>query len=124
MVAAVAMLTPQTAAKIPQTPIEAMAHRRPVVAFDVGGIREWLQDGSTGFAVPRGDTVSMARAIRMILNNSDMAVQMGQAGRDLVNTRFRSAEHIAGLVSAFDAARIRWDKKPSNSRYGLTQPAS
>ena len=31
---------------------EASAHGKPVVAFEVGGVREWLDDGVTGFAVP------------------------------------------------------------------------
>ncbi|MFO0730632.1 MAG: glycosyltransferase [Nitrospiraceae bacterium] len=34
--------------------IEAMAFGKPVVAFDAGGIREWLQDGKTGYLVRQG----------------------------------------------------------------------
>ena len=39
--------------------LEAMAHAKPVVAFSVGGIPEWLADGETGFLAPRKDTLAM-----------------------------------------------------------------
>lgn len=102
---------------------EAMAHRRPVVAFDVGGIREWLQHGSTGFAVPLGNTKTMAWAIRKLFNDTNLAEQMGSAGQAVVDARFRPAKHIAGLVQTFDAARIRWAQEQSNHGHRLAQPS-
>ncbi|GAB4455296.1 MAG: hypothetical protein OHK0029_11180 [Armatimonadaceae bacterium] len=46
---------------------EAMMRRRPVVAYNVGGVNEWLQQGKTGCLVPPGDYVTLANEIRMLL---------------------------------------------------------
>jgi glycosyltransferase involved in cell wall biosynthesis len=45
--------------------IEAQARGRPVVAYDVGGISEWM--GDAGILVPRGDTGALARSISTVL---------------------------------------------------------
>jgi glycosyltransferase involved in cell wall biosynthesis len=45
--------------------IEAQARGRPVVAYDVGGISEWM--GEAGILVPRGDESALARAIATVL---------------------------------------------------------
>ena len=46
--------------------LEGMAHAKPVVAFDVGGVSDWLVDGENGFLVPRGDVDAMAAAIKAV----------------------------------------------------------
>ena len=51
------------------TGAEAMMSGVPIVAFDVGGIREWLRDGYNGFVVPPRDIDAMAEAIRRILTD-------------------------------------------------------
>jgi glycosyltransferase involved in cell wall biosynthesis len=43
--------------------LEAIAHRRPVVAFDSGGISDVIQDGVTGFLVREGDEAGLANRI-------------------------------------------------------------
>ena len=51
---------------------EALQHRGhalPVVAFDTGGIREWLRDGETGFLVPWMDTAQYAARLERLLPN-------------------------------------------------------
>ncbi len=45
--------------------IEAQARGRPAVAYDVGGIGDWI--GGAGLAVPRGDERALAAAIRTVL---------------------------------------------------------
>lgn len=43
--------------------MEAMAHGVPVVAFDTGGVREWLSDNETGFILPEKDTKGAAKVL-------------------------------------------------------------
>jgi glycosyltransferase involved in cell wall biosynthesis len=47
--------------------IEAFARGRPVVAYDVGGVREWI--GAGGIAVPRGDELAFSQALVAVLDD-------------------------------------------------------
>ena len=68
--------------------MESMAVGKPVVATNVGGSREMVTDGVTGYLVPPADSQSMANAIIDLLENPDKAMAMGSAGRDVVKERF------------------------------------
>ncbi|WP_263366346.1 glycosyltransferase [Edaphobacter bradus] len=61
--------------------IEAMAAALPVVATDVGGNAEAVQDGVTGFIVPPEDPEALAAAITRLLADPAKAAQMGTAGK-------------------------------------------
>jgi glycosyltransferase involved in cell wall biosynthesis len=68
--------------------LEAMAVKRCVVASDVGGLSETVEDGITGFLIPPQDAESMARVILQLLENEELRDRMGKAGRGLVETRY------------------------------------
>ncbi|RKY28891.1 MAG: hypothetical protein DRP79_01815 [Planctomycetota bacterium] len=61
--------------------IEAMARSRPVVAFDVGGISQWLEDGKCGYLVREITPEALAARIDEVLGNRDLAREMGAYGR-------------------------------------------
>lgn len=79
--------------------LEAMAHGRAVVAFDVGAIGEWLEHGRTGRIVRRGDTGELARAIDELLGDAGRRAQMGRAGRERLEREFGAERHVAALES-------------------------
>lgn len=83
---------------------EAMAHGRPVVAFDVGGIPEWLEDGRTGFLVPPRDTRSLAGRIDLLLSDPVLAAEMGRAARARAVGLFSHERHVAGLCGVLESA--------------------
>jgi glycosyltransferase involved in cell wall biosynthesis len=56
----------------------------PVVAFDAGGIREWLSDGYNGFLVPWMDRTTFAARVQHLLVHKDEAREMGENGRQMV----------------------------------------
>lgn len=68
--------------------LEAMACERPVVASAVGGIKEVVVDGETGFLVPPADPPALAEALRKVLADPEMGRQMGLKGRWRVEERF------------------------------------
>ena len=70
------------------TILEAMALSRPVVASNVGGIPEMIQDGVTGILVPPHDPPALAEAIVRLLRDHQLADTLGRAGHDLVHDRF------------------------------------
>ena len=70
------------------TILEAMALSRPVVASNVGGIPEMIEDGVTGLLVPPHDADALAAAIVRLLTDHPLADMLGRAGHDLVHDRF------------------------------------
>jgi glycosyltransferase involved in cell wall biosynthesis len=84
--------------------IEAMAHGKPVVAFDVGGISEWLMDAKTGYKVRRGDEAGLAEKINHLLEHKDEAAAMGRQGRRVAEQRFTRETHIRKLLRLVEDA--------------------
>ncbi|WP_328707421.1 glycosyltransferase family 4 protein [Pseudomonas ogarae] len=72
----------------PLTILEAMRAGLPVIASDVGGVSEAVQDGRTGILVARNDINKLAEAIRSMLGSSEMRHTMGTAGRDRFEKAF------------------------------------
>jgi len=73
--------------------LDAMACGKPVVATNVGGIPEVVDDGETGILVPPRDPRAIAEALRRLLADRSLRERMGAAGLVRVRTAF-SAEHM------------------------------
>lgn len=71
----------------PLKPVEAMARGRIVVATDIGGHREMVEDGVTGHLFPAGDPDALARAVRQTFERSDSWTEMREAARRYVEQR-------------------------------------
>ena len=84
--------------------LEAMAHGKPVVAFDVGGISDWLSDGQSGFLLGRLDVDGMAAAVDRLLGDPQLAQRLGRRGAEIVRERFTPKAHLKGLEAALAAA--------------------
>jgi len=83
--------------------IEAFARGRPVVAYDVGGVRTWLDDGRNGIAVARDDVPALAHAIARLLDEPSLRARLGaQARRDA--ERYRVGPIAERLLSVYDGA--------------------
>src|SRR5256885_15863898 len=67
--------------------LEYMASARPVVVTDVGGAREAVTDGETGYIVPAGDDEAMASRINELLGDTKRAQAMGDRGRVMVDRK-------------------------------------
>jgi glycosyltransferase involved in cell wall biosynthesis len=68
--------------------LEAMAHRRPVIATRAGGLPDKVKPGVTGWLVPPGDAVALASAIDEAVRGRDALPRMGEAGAELVRREF------------------------------------
>ncbi len=79
---------PSLAEGVSNTILEAMASGLPVVATDVGGNRELIDDGRTGEVVQAGDVEAMAERIAAYAENPRRARAAGLAGRALVERQF------------------------------------
>ena len=74
----------------PYTVIESMACARPVVATDVGGVREALE--GFGFIVKPRDAQALGEGVVKLLQDDELRERMGTMGREQVLLRFRNAQ--------------------------------
>lgn len=82
--------------------LEYMAAGRPVVVTDVGGAREAVVEGETGYLVQSGDDKSMAERIISLLKEPIKARAMGRLGRQVVEDRFSSAAQLKRTEQLYD----------------------
>ncbi len=81
--------------------LEVMRYALPVVAFDAGGIKDWLIDGHNGFLVPWMDRPAYAARLDQLLQDKDLARQLGANGLHLVSERYDFDGYIRDLESLF-----------------------
>jgi L-malate glycosyltransferase len=81
--------------------LEYMAAARPVVVTDVGGAREAVVEGETGYIVPAGDEESMAARIVELLRDPQAAAIMGERGKRRVEEMFSCPRHVANTLDLY-----------------------
>lgn len=81
--------------------LEYMAAARPVVVTDVGGAREAVIAGETGYIVPAGDDQQMAERMIELLRDPKRAGAMGERGRSLVEEKFSCERHMANTLDLY-----------------------
>ncbi len=88
----------------PLKPLEAMAQGRIFVASDVGGHRELVRDGETGFLFPAGDAQALARTINEVLARRSDWNRVKRQARRFVESERTWARSAAGYVNVYRRA--------------------
>ena len=81
--------------------LEYMAAGSPVVATDVGGAREAIVQGESGYLVPAGDHEGMAEHIASLLLQPELARSMGEYGKRIVTEKFSSQKQLQNVESLY-----------------------
>ena len=93
--------------------LEAMRAGLPVIASDIGGIREMLQDGATGFLIPHGDAKLLEQRLRTMLSHPELLRDMGAKGRALFERQFGYQAMLARTTGIYRSAlRRRNEREP------------
>ena len=74
--------------------LEAQAAGRPVVATDADGLIENVDNGVTGYVVPRRDPAALHAALNRLVADADERVRLGAAGPGRVREKFALADHL------------------------------
>lgn len=98
---------PSLAEGISNTILEAMASALPVVATDVGGNGELVDEGSTGRLVPANDPTAMAEALIAYVRNPALARQHGERGRAQALARFSLDRMVADYATVYERLLAR-----------------
>jgi PEP-CTERM/exosortase A-associated glycosyltransferase len=85
----------------PLKPLEAMAQGRILIASDVGGHRELIRNGQTGFLFEAGDAIALARAIENALGHRDQWERMRATARYFVETERTWTRNVARYADAY-----------------------
>lgn len=80
---------------------EAMGHRLPVVASDIGALAEVVDDGVTGLLFPPGDASQLADRLTTLWADPELCLTMGRAGRAKIARECSKPAHYAGLTAAY-----------------------
>jgi glycosyltransferase involved in cell wall biosynthesis len=99
-------VNPAWAEAFPYTILEAMSLELPIVATDVGGSGEAIEDEVTGRLVPPRDPQSLADAIVGILANPDRARELGSVAGERYRERFTVEKMVAGVASVYSELGI------------------
>jgi len=86
------------------TILEALALSRPVVASNVGGIPEMIENGITGILVPPRDAEALSTAIVRLLTDHPFADTLARAGHDMVHERFCVERMVQSIEAVYDQA--------------------
>ncbi len=101
-----------------QVVIEAMSAGKPLIATNGGGIPEIVENTHTGMLVPMNDATAMANSIAYLLNNPDIAAEMGRRGRQRVIDKFmvnHTARRLERVFAGMMHTRNRFDLAPAES---------
>jgi glycosyltransferase involved in cell wall biosynthesis len=83
--------------------LEAQAMRKPVIAYDSGGMSQAFLNDETGFLVKTGDIQALADKIRFLLDNADQSGRLGIRGREFVTKNFA----IPALIQRHEAFYLK-----------------
>ena len=89
---------------VPVVLMEAMMAARPVVATQIAGISELVENGVNGFLVPPSDPQQLGDRIHKLLANSALRQQFGQQGQQKVSAEFNIHREAKKLYQLIDAA--------------------
>jgi glycosyltransferase involved in cell wall biosynthesis len=81
--------------------LEVMRYALPVVAFDAGGIKDWLKDGFNGYLVPWMDARMFAQRLDELLGDKSKARALGENGFEFVSEHYDFPKYIEDLESMF-----------------------
>jgi phosphatidyl-myo-inositol dimannoside synthase len=107
--------------------IETLAHGKPVIASDVGGIPDVVKDHATGLLVPPGDADALGGAILELAGHPALARELGSRGRELVHAGYSWPVVIAKLTDLYrrvTAGRVRQATSPAAGADALSRGAS
>ena len=86
----------------PNSLVEAMAAGRPIVATDVGGVRDAVRHGANGLLVAPGNPPAFADALRVLLRDADLRRTMGAAGARRAREEFHAATVVGSLERLYE----------------------
>lgn len=100
---------------MPMSLLEAMANGLPAVTTDIKGIRECIQDGSSGFLITPGDIDTLSERLEALILDQELRERMGNSARETATATFSPdliAERLLSVYQRLSEIPARAEKKP------------
>lgn len=81
-------ILPSLEDNFPNTMLESMSCATPIIAFDIGGIPDLIEDQISGIIVPYNDIQLMSEKIIQLINNRQLCESMGQKSREIIRNNY------------------------------------
>jgi len=95
--------------------LEAFAHGKAVVAFEVGGISQWLKHTVNGLLVRAGSIEKLAEALQNLIDKPELTAKLGQAGRQYLENQHSYEQYLQSLVRPLEELREDQEMKTQSS---------
>ena len=100
--AADVFVLPSLEDNLPNTVLEAMSCGTPVVGFDMGGMPDMVQDGTTGRLVPVGDAKQLGEVLLSLLLDSNVRNSMGEKCREKIEAEYPLRVQASGYSELYE----------------------
>ena len=79
-----------------------MALGKPVIASDCGGNKEIITDGQTGYLVQDNNKMQLVEVLKMLLNDKDQCMKMGQKGKEVIEESFSIEKMVTSYKCLYE----------------------
>ena len=92
------LVLPSLSEGLPRVLLEAQALSKPLIASEVGGIPELIEDGQTGFLFEVGNSNELAEKLKILIKNRDLAIKIGRIGKNFVAKNFSNEKYMENYI--------------------------
>lgn len=85
----------------PNAVLEYMAAGKPVVATDVGGVSEVVEDGVNGYLIESDDSVALAEKLLLLIEDPQLATSFGESGKEKVSKEFSTDRQVERTLELY-----------------------
>jgi glycosyltransferase involved in cell wall biosynthesis len=90
---------------LPLTILEAMANGLPVIASDIGGISQVIENDEDGLLVKPGNVSELINAIRILKNDEEMRLEFSTAARKTIEDKYSKERMVDETLAVFSSVR-------------------
>jgi glycosyltransferase involved in cell wall biosynthesis len=113
------LLLPSSVEPLARVALEAMVLSTPILATDVGGLPEIIEEGKTGFLAPPGDVQTWTRRILELLADRETLVRAGARGHVVLTKQLADAAYAEAMTSLYAEAAMApqpWWRRRASAR--------
>jgi len=95
----------------PLVALEAMKYSKPIVAFNVGGLPDLVEDDFNGFLVERFDIEDLSNKMLLLSKDKRLSISMGENGLKMLEKKWPKDKHMESLINIYRSAMLNTSVK-------------